>query len=118
MPMTSEQYHLLIIKHIMSSPTPIGSVQLERMGDQAAVYINQVLQNRPPLTPVEQSTVVDMLHRAFQMPAAISPQGRGTAVTVALLDKIAGSTQDFSLRLRIVDTKDFVLAAPLATPTP
>ncbi len=115
-PMTSEQYQLVIIEHIMSSPTPIGSVQLARMGDSAAVYVNQVLQNRPSLTPREQSIVVDMLHRAFETPAAISPQGRGTAATIALLEKIAGSTQDFSLRLRIADTKDFVSAALLATP--
>ena len=71
LPTTLEERRLATIRHILSSPTPIGSVQLERMGDHVAVFIAQVLQNRPPLSVTEQVTVVSVLHRAFGRPAAI-----------------------------------------------
>lgn len=108
---TSEQYRLVEIKHILSSPNQIGSVQLARMGDRAAVYISEILQSRAPLSPTEQYRVVDMLHRAFEKPAAISPSGRQTVATMALLKKIEDPTSDFSLRLRIADARALVLAS-------
>jgi len=109
--LTPEQNAIQVIKNLMSFPSPLqnGSVQLHRMGDHAAGYILQVLQTRPPLTDAEKQTVLDMLHMAYERPAAIASARQPTA-TLALLQQIDGSTQDFSLKLRVADTKDFVLA--------
>ena len=109
-PTTPEEFHHQVIDHILNSPEPIGSVQLGRMGDRAAVYINELLQGRPPLSPSQQYRVVDMLHRAFELPAAISQPGRQTTATISLLESIRAQTLDFGLKLRISDANDFVSA--------
>lgn len=109
--LTPEQTAIREIKHLMSFPSPLqyGAVQLHRMGDHAAGYILQVLQTRPPLTDAEKQTVLDILHMAYERPAAIASARQPTA-TLALLQQIESSTQDFSLKLRVADTKDFVSA--------
>jgi hypothetical protein len=87
------------------------------MGDHAAVYILQILQTRPPLSDAETQTVLDMLHRSFERPAAIvRSSDRQPTSTLGFLQQLDASTQDFSLKLRIVDTRQFVLAAGWTTP--
>jgi hypothetical protein len=118
---TPEQYQLEVIKHILSSPVlssadQSGNGQLRRMGDRTAVYINQILRERGvPLTTAEQYRVVDMLQLSFGSPASVTPPGRQTKEALALLGQIEAPTQDFSLRLRIVEARKVIDAVSFVT---
>lgn len=103
--MTAEEFRLLTIEYLMTSPSPlkIGSVQLHRMGDHAATYILQVVQTRKNwLSDAEAHTVLDMILKAYETPAAITSMAdRGTLSSMILLQRLEASTQDAGVKGRI-----------------
>jgi len=105
------------IRNMVSSPVPLTTWRvplLARMGDAAAARIQSILKTRGPLSPTEQQNVVQMLHKAFERPAAITQaSNRQPEASLALLQQLADSTTDFAFRLQIEDTKQFIFEATL-----
>jgi hypothetical protein len=94
-----------------SSPLTVGNAQLHRLGDQAAVDIMRVLGEKT-LTEAQMPTVLDMLHKAFERPAAIvNHSNRAPRATSFLLQVLDTSAQDQSIKQRIAETKAFVAVA-------
>jgi hypothetical protein len=118
--MTPEQFNLKVIEYLLTFTSPLqnGNVQVHRMGDRAAGYILKILESRPPLNAAEQQTALDIVQKAYEKPAVIinAADRRSTAATANLLQVISDSTQDFSVKLRIADIKQSVLATASATP--
>src|SRR5579862_7479798 len=112
--MTSEDFNLKVIKYLLTFPSPLknGSVQVHRMGDRAPAYILTILKSRAPLNAAEQETALDIIQKAYEKPAVIinAADRRSTVATSNLLQVISDSTQDFSVKLRIADIKQSVLA--------
>lgn len=106
------------IRHMISSKVPLETFTvplLFRMGDGAAREAIQILKTRGPLIPTEQQNVVQMMHKAFEMPAAIMHiSDRTPTSTLALLGQLSVSTQDPGLQSQIADVQQFVLAATAA----
>ena len=118
--MSSEEFNIKVIKHLLTYSTPLqnGNVQLHRMGDRAAGYILKILESRAPLSSAEEQIAVDIVHKAYEKPTVIVPASDrlSTSATLALLQNINDSTQDFSLKLRIADARQFILKAAFETP--
>ena len=118
--MTSEEFNVKIIEYLLTFPSPLdhGNVQVHRMGDRAAKYILKLLQSRPPLNAAEQQTALDIIQKAYEKPQVIisAADRRSTTATSNLLQLISNSTVDFSVKLRIADLKQSVLATAAAAP--
>ncbi len=79
------------------------------MGDGAAAVIASILKTRAPRNAAEQHRVGQVIHKSFEFPETITQPGNQTpTASLALLERIAASTTDFGLRLRIGHTKEFV----------
>ena len=106
------------IKHMIASSAPPTAQQaplLQRMGDAAARQITELLRGRAPLSATEQRNVVDMVHMAFEAPAAIMrPADRKPPSSLALLQRIGADLRDPGLQSRLIQTQQFVAAASTA----
>jgi hypothetical protein len=72
------------------------------------------MKTRGRLSFTEQQNVVQMLHKAFESPGAITQDAnRKPEASLALLQQLGDSTTDFAFRLRIEDTKQFIFEATL-----
>jgi|GEM_PF-4934552 len=101
-----------MIKRMMASnkPLTLNSPRLKRMGDQAASDVLTIMAGRGPLNAAEQQRVLEILHMAYERPTAIvNTLLRNPQNTLTLLQRLSESTSDFSLKLRIVDTQEFVI---------
>jgi hypothetical protein len=105
------------IAKLISSPSPIANLRvplLQRMGDAAAVTVQNIMKTRGSLSPSEQQNVVQILHKAFELPTAITKDSnRKPDASMAMLQQLSASTTDFALRLQIEDTKQFIFEATL-----
>lgn len=105
------------IANLIRSPSSIANLRvplLQRMGDGAAVTVQNVLKTRGPLSPTEQQNVLQILHKAFELPSAITKDSnRNPEASMALLQQLSASTTDFAFRLQIEDTKQFIFEATL-----
>lgn len=120
---TPRQFVTEEVRHLMSSATPMTNLNvplLRRMGDGAAVEIAAIMKTRGPLTKNEQQNVVEMLHKAFESPEAITIQSNQKTPTAsfALLDQIAATasaatvaTRDIAFENSIANTKQFIVYA-------
>ena len=103
------------IKNLIRSEQPLDSMTiplLARMGDGAAAEIQKAVAAMGTLNARQQANIVVMIHKAFENVGAITqPANRTPQRSEALLDQIASGTQDFSLRLKIADTRQFVESA-------
>ena len=117
--MTSEEFNIKVIEYLLTFHSPLqnGNVQVHRMGDRAAGYILTILKSRAPLNAAEQQTALDIVEKAYEKPAVIinAADRRSTVATESLLQVISDSTQDFSIKLRIADIKQSVLATAAAS---
>ena len=88
---------------------------LRRMGDGAAAEVLSIMKTRGPLSPREQQNVVQIVHKAFERPAAITKVANRTSpqASLELLDRISSATLDFGFKLQIADTRQFVIDATL-----
>jgi hypothetical protein len=108
-----EDFRLLTIKHLMQSPSPlqVGNAQLHRLGDQAAVDIMKVLGTGTP-SEAQVPTILDMLRKAYERPAAIlKPSDRQPKAVLFLLQALDSATQNQSIKLNIAQTKEFIATA-------
>jgi hypothetical protein len=110
--MTPEEFRVSTIEYLMAGPSPLkkGSVQLHRMGDHAATYILQVLQTRGNrISDAERHTVLDMIRKAYERPAAIaSVANRGTLSSMILLQRLEASTDDATVKQRVPQVRKFI----------
>jgi hypothetical protein len=112
------QQETVEIKHMVASsapPTALQAPMLHRMGDAAARQIAELLRGRAPLSATEQRNVIDMVHMAFEAPAAIARQtDRKPASSLALLQRIGADLRDPGLQGRLAETQQLVAAASAA----
>jgi hypothetical protein len=84
------------------------------MGDGAAVTIQNIMKTRGPLSPTEQQNVLQILHKAFELPGAITKDyNRKPNATMALLQQLEASTTDFAFQTQIEDLKQLIFKATL-----
>ena len=112
--MTPEEFNIKVIEYLLTLRSPLqnGNVQVHRMGDRAAGYILTILKSRGPLNAAEQQTALDIIQKAYEKPAVVTNAAdrRSTVATENLLQIISDSTQDFSVKLRIADVRQAILA--------
>jgi hypothetical protein len=105
------------IANLIRSRVPISNLRvplLHRMGDGAAIEVQNIMKTRGPLSPTEQQNVLQILHRAFESPGAImKDSNRKPDVSMALLQQLSGSATDAALQAQIVDTQQFIFEATL-----
>jgi len=87
------------------SPFTFGSIQLHRMGDEAAVILIKILgSTRPPAkwTDAQKRTVLEILGKAFEKPNQITTQSNLTPDTTNfLLNMMDEETDDADIKLQI-----------------
>ena len=92
-----------IIKH--GSPLTYGSIQLHRMGDEAAVILIKVLGSTlPPAkwTDAQKRTVLEIVGKAFEKPNQITtPSNLTPNATNFLLNMLDEETEDGDIKLQI-----------------
>ncbi len=110
--MSADEFRLMTLKHILesgSSPLTVGNAQLHRAGDQAAVDLIKIIGVRKPLNETETLTLIEMLRKAFERPAAIlAGSDRTPKATLFLLQSLE-STIDPNVRQRIVEARQAIL---------
>jgi hypothetical protein len=88
------------------------------MGDEAAFHLFSIMITRPPLTPAQTLTVLDIIHNSFKMPAAIrSRADYNPRSSLALLKIIQATAVDQIVKERIAAETTFLTTLP-ATITP
>jgi hypothetical protein len=119
----SPQMHgrCLAVKAYMGHPSPlspIGDGTLSMMGDEAAFHLFSIMMERPPLTPVQTLTVLDIIHNSFKNPVFIqSHADRKPEKSLALLKIIQATAVDQLVKERIAAETTFLTTLP-ATITP
>ncbi|WP_321474652.1 hypothetical protein [uncultured Paludibaculum sp.] len=111
---SADEFRLVTIAHLMQQPSPleVGNTQLHRLGDQAAADIVKILGDGT-LREAQVPIILDMLHKAFERPAAIlRPNDRTPGATLFLLRTIAVSSHDPAITQRIEELRQ--LLAPLS----
>lgn len=111
----------LAVKEYMRYPSPlspIGDGRLSMMGDEAAFHLFGLIMTRPPLTPAQTLTVLDIIHNSFKNPAFIqSHADRKPEKSLALLKIIQTTAVDQLVKERIAAETTFLTTLP-ATITP
>ena len=91
------------------SPLTYGSIQLHRMGDEAAVILIKVLgSTRSPAkwTDAEKRIVLEILGKAFEKPNQITTQSNLTPnATNFLLNMLDEETEDADIKVQISQVK-------------
>ncbi len=115
-PLTAKEMATLMKTNLITSSHPITKLnvpKLRRMGDAASAEVLNILKTRGPLSANEQQNVLQIVHKAFENPAAvrtpvsrISPQS-----SLTLLDQLNSSTTDMARKTQIIETREFVLTA-------
>ena len=112
-----EELTIARIANLISSPSPIANLRvplLQRMGDDAAVTVQNIMKTRGPLSPTEQQNVLQILHKAFESPDAImKDSNRKPDASMVLLQQLSASTTDFAFQTQIEGTKQFIFQATL-----
>jgi hypothetical protein len=104
---SAEESRVLLIKRLMEqpSPSPAGSIQLHRLGDQAAVDIMKILGGKS-VSDAQIPTILDMLRKAYELPKAILiAADRQPKASLFLLSALEDHTEDSSLKQRISEMK-------------
>jgi hypothetical protein len=105
------------IANLIRSPSPISNLRvplLHRMGDGAAITVQNIMKTRGPLSPTEQQNVLQILHKAFELPGAIiKDPNRKLDASMLLLQQLSASTTDPAFQAQIVDMRQFILEATL-----
>jgi hypothetical protein len=115
---SAQEFRLVVIQRLMERPSPltVGDAQLHRLGDQAAVDIMKVL-GENALGEAQTPTVLDMLHKAFERPAAIvNHSDRAPKAASFLLRVLDAEAQDQIVKQRIAETREFVADAAASCP--
>jgi hypothetical protein len=92
-----------MIRH--GSPLTSGSIQLHRMGDEAAVLLIKALgSTQPPAkwTDAQKQTVLEIVSKAFEKPSQITnPSNLRPDATNFLLNMLEQETEDAEMKLQI-----------------
>jgi len=113
----------LAVKEYMRYPvplSPIGDGVLAMMGDEAAFYVSSIMIKRPPLTPAQTLTVLDIIHNSFKRPVFIqSHADRKPQKSLALLKMLQATAVDQIVKERIAAETTFLNTLPeKITPVP
>jgi hypothetical protein len=84
-----------------------GTVQLHRMGDQAALTVISIV-GTERLIPKQISNVLDIIHVAFELYASIDLSSREPRATSVLLQLLGTETDNPDLKERIASTQAYV----------
>jgi hypothetical protein len=111
------------VKEYMRYPSPIspiGDGTLAMMGDEAAFHLYVIMSTRPPLTPAQTLTVLDIIHNSFKRPVAIqNGADRKPQKSLALLKIIQATAVDQIVKERIAAETTFLNTLPeKITPVP
>jgi hypothetical protein len=122
-PTAQMQGRCLAVKEYMRYPvplSPIGDGRLAMMGDEAAFHVYSIMITRPPLTPAQTLTVLDIVHNSFKMPAFIqSHADRKPRTSLALLKMLQATAVDQIVKERIAAETTFLNTLPEnITPVP
>jgi len=90
------------------------------MGDEAAFYVSSIMIKRPPLTPAQTLTVLDIIHNSFKRPVFIqSHADRKPQKSLALLKMLQATAVDQIVKERIAAETTFLNTLPeKITPVP
>jgi hypothetical protein len=99
--MTAEQYHAEIIQSLIESRA--NGVQSGRLGDEAAAAIVKMI-GANALNEDETRNVLSIIRAAFEKPDLIPQAAKDPSTTLSLLQKLADSTGQDSLKQQIADT--------------
>lgn len=113
-----EDYHLECVRWYMTFTSPLknGTVQLHRMGGEASEHVTKLMSERGSLTEAETRTVLDIIQISFERPDMIlKPENRKPATALVLLQRLASTTENFNLKLRIADVQQTAVNSGLWT---
>lgn len=112
-PMNPADLSLFYVERVLHSKDPthrIGSTQLHRMGDFAGMALVKLVGTKP-LTTTEIQTLLDIVHRAFELPQAIvRASNRDPGATLFLLSYLELTTQDEGIKSSIANEREYVTA--------
>jgi hypothetical protein len=96
-----------------SPVSPIGDGVLSMMGDETAFFLYGLIWTRPPLTPAQTLTVLDLIHNSFKKPAFIrSHADRKPVKSLALLQMLQATAVDQIVKERIAAETTFLSTLP------
>jgi hypothetical protein len=116
-PVTEDDVKLGTVRNILTAGSPVmtGTVQLHRMGDEAAVILIKLLGSTPsPVkwTDAQKRTVLEMINRAFEHPKSITNRSNATPnATNFLLNYLNADTEDPDIKAEISQTRAFAFKA-------
>ena len=83
------------------------------MGDETAFFLSGLIGSRPPLTPAQTLTVLDLIHNSFKKPAFIrSHADRKPEKSLALLKVLQTTAVDQTVKERIATETTFLTTLP------
>ena len=115
--LSPQEFTTARIANLIRSQVPISNLRvplLRRMGDGAAIEVQNIMKTRGPLSATEQQNVLQILHKSFELPGAImKDSNRKPDASLALLQQLSASTTDPAFHGQIVDLRQFILEATL-----
>jgi hypothetical protein len=96
---------------MLNEPEPLAfSIVLHWLGDEASADILKILNNKTPTVAAEQQKILDMIHTSFEAPQFIlDAPNRTPSAALTLLDSIAATATDPSVKGRVVTERAFAL---------
>jgi hypothetical protein len=105
------------IANLIRSRVPMSNLRvplLQRMGDGAAIEVQNIMKTRGTLSATEQQNGLQILHKAFESPGAImKDSNRKPDASMLLLQQLSESMTDPAFQAQIVATRQFILEATL-----
>jgi hypothetical protein len=93
--------------------SPVGDMVVSMMGDETAFFLSGLIGSRPPLTPAQTLTVLDLIHNSFKKPAFIrSHADRKPEKSLALLKMLQTTAVDQTVKERIATETTFLTTLP------
>lgn len=105
--MTAEQYHTEIMQWFITSRQ--NGTKSGQFGDTAGALIAKIV-GVNALSDDETRNVLSIIHAAFEKPDRIPEQAKDPSATLHLLQNLADSSQQPSLKQQIADTIAYVKA--------
>jgi hypothetical protein len=100
----------------LSSPLQGGDQTLAGMGDEAAADIFEIVRTRPPLSAAETLTALDIVHKAFAIPRALTVEKRKPIVALRLMETLQLTAVDPAVKERIAAETAYLKAVPQILP--
>jgi len=95
------------------SPSEVGALTFSSMGDETAFHLLYIMSKRPALTPAQTIRVLEMIHKSFSRPEAITdPSNLNPKMSLQLLKMIEATATDQMVKEGVATEQAFLSSVP------